>query len=86
MPLNPLNPSLPEPAAPLERLYAAIAQLERRLQGVERLHPEFIVVEGARTDLAGGRGPRVRFGLLTDSNYGVERWTSAGARQVPTWS
>lgn len=47
-------------------------------------------VWGTRTDDPEGDGSnigvRVRFGLLSDGSYGIERYTSAGTRQTPTWS
>jgi hypothetical protein len=57
----------------------------RRLRALERQNPRTYVVTGPRSDLPGGVGPRVRYGELSDGTYGVERWTSAGVRQLPTW-
>lgn len=48
--------------------------------------PDSFALNGPRSDLAGGWGVRVRMGLLSDGSYGVERYTSTGVRQVPTWS
>jgi hypothetical protein len=41
---------------------------------------------GPRTDIGRGWGVRVRIGRLSDGSYGVERWTTGGSRQTPSWS
>lgn len=48
--------------------------------------PDSTALNGPRSDLASGWGIRVRFGLLSDGSYGIERYTASGTRQVPTWS
>jgi hypothetical protein len=48
--------------------------------------PERNAINGLRTDADDGWGTRFRFGLLDDGSYGVERFTSGGARQTLTWS
>lgn len=60
-------------------------ELARRVAALERSAPDSFAVYGPRSDLAGGRGVRVRFGLLSDGTYGVERFSAAGVRTVPTW-
>lgn len=74
------------PGNPDERLMNELDDVQRRLRALERRAPQYLVVEGPRTDLAGGRGPRARFGLLTDGTYGAERWTAAGARTVAAFA
>lgn len=71
---------------PDERLLDELDDVQRRLRALERSAPAYIVVEGPRTDIAGGRGPRARFGLLSDGSYGAERWTAAGVRTVATFA
>lgn len=62
-----------------------VDELERRVAALERATPDSFAIFGPRSDLAGGRGVRVRVGLLSDGTYGVERFSSAGTRTVPTW-
>lgn len=80
------NPAQPPSGDALGRILERLVALERRLLGLERAKPTAIVVEGPRSDLTGNRGPRVQMGLLTDGTYGIERWSSTGVRQTPTWS
>jgi hypothetical protein len=75
---------------PHGRLAGILTGIERRLRAVERAHPTTTSYDGPRADDPAGDGshwgPRVRIGLLADGTYGVERWTSTGVRQTPTWS
>lgn len=50
------------------------------------LVPDSTAWNGPRTDLSTGWGVRVRVGKLSDGSFGIERYTSTGVRQVPTWS
>lgn len=63
-----------------------IAEIEERVAALERRAPRYFVVEGTRSDLPGGRGPRARFGELSDGDFGAERWTSTGTRTKATFS
>jgi hypothetical protein len=71
---------------PEDGFWERLDELERRVGAIERANPRAIVVHGIRTDLASGRGPRVRVLELSDGTYGIERWTAAGVRQVATFS
>lgn len=71
---------------PDDGLLRLLDELQARLGALERRAPPYQTVDGPRTDLPSGRGPRVRTGLLTDGSYGIERWTEAGVRQIPTWN
>lgn len=71
---------------PHDGLRALMEDVKRRLRALERVHPESATYEGPRSDLAAGRGPRVRVGLLSDGTYGIERWSSAGSREVGTFA
>lgn len=76
---------------PNEKWLQLLDDYERRLRALERTSPVSVTFRGPRTDagtpgVVDGKGPRVRIGLLSDGSYGVERWTAAGVRQVPTWS
>lgn len=79
-----LDPSLPPAASAQESVFSRLAALERKAEAQEK--QTSITFLGSRTDLAAGIGPRARFGVLTDGTFGAERWTSAGVRQLPTWS
>lgn len=57
-----------------------VAETAAKVSEVERANPDTFSVLGARTDLAGGRGVRVRYGLLPDGVYGQEVFTEAGRR------
>lgn len=74
------------PGNPDERLLDELDEIRRQLRALARRAPQYVVVEGPRTDIAGGRGPRARFGLLSDGTYGAERWTAAGVRTVATFA
>lgn len=39
---------------------------------------ESYTYEGQRTDIAGGRGPRVTVGRMSDGKYGIRVWSSTG--------
>lgn len=83
----PLDPSTPPPLNPDDRIARRLADLERRVAAVERINFETIVFDGVRTDLAGGRGPRLRVGLAIDgTTFTVERWLADGTHQVATFS
>lgn len=81
----PTDPAIPPSTLPEIRSEERLSALERQSR-VPAVARETHVFYGQRTDLPAGWGPRVRIGLLSDGSYGVERWTSSGTRQVPTWS
>lgn len=70
---------------PHDRLADRLAGIERRLRAMERGFPQVLTLEGPRTDLPAGRGPRVRIGLLSDDTYGAERWAEDGTHSVADW-
>lgn len=63
-----------------------IGQVTKQVQVQETVTPDSYCINGPRSDLPSGWGPRVRIGLLSDSSYGIERYTSTGVRQTTTWS
>lgn len=63
-----------------------IADLQALVQRLQASQPDSIAILGPRSDLTGGKGVRVRIGLLSDATYGIERFTSAGTRQTVTWA
>lgn len=71
---------------PDDGFWERLEEIERRVGALERQNPRAIDVDGIRTDLPSGRGPRVRILELSDGTFGVERWTAAGVRQVATFS
>lgn len=72
-------------ANPDDRLVEEVISLRERVGALERRAPTYSTVDGPRSDLPAGRGPRLRYGLLSDGSYGVERWTLEGVRQLPAW-
>lgn len=70
------------------RLLQVIDSHEERLDSLERR--DTIEIWGTRTDDPEGdgsnEGVRVRVGELSDGTFGIERYTSTGTRQTPTWS
>lgn len=72
-------PVLPDSAA------RQLGRIEKKQARAEAGTPESYAILGPRSDLATGVGVRVRIGLLSDGSYGIERYTSSGTRQVPTW-
>jgi hypothetical protein len=72
-----------------ERLLQVVADHDSRLGNSEDFGATR-EIWGPRSDDPEGDGSnvgvRVRIGELSDGSYGIERYTSAGVRQTPTWS
>lgn len=76
--------------APAYATLNAVLELARRVSALERGRPQAGQIDGPRSDDPAGDGSlwgaRLRWGLLSDGSYGVERWASDGTRTTPTWS
>jgi hypothetical protein len=66
--------------------HRAMGRVKKDLERVTITTPTSYSINGPRSDLTGGWGPRVRIGILSDLSYGIERYSSGGVRTTPTWS
>ena len=68
---------------------SAPATTEEMLSRALIIRRGYYEVVGPRNDdvhgYPAGMGPRVRWGLLSNGDYGIERWQQSGQRQIPGW-